>query len=45
MAEGLGVTIYSVRLTFGEYDTVLVLELLDNVAGVAASIAFTSGAP
>ncbi len=43
MVEGLGVTIYSVSLTFEEYDTVLILELPDNVAGAAASIAFTPG--
>jgi hypothetical protein len=37
-------TIHGAWLTFGEYDTVLILELPDNVAGVAPSIAFASGA-
>jgi len=43
VVEGLGVTIHSVSLTFGEYDTVLILELPDNVTGSAVSIAFTPG--
>ena len=45
VVEGLGGTIHGAWLTFGEYDTVLILELLDNVAGVATSIAFASGTP
>jgi uncharacterized protein with GYD domain len=43
--EGLRGTVYGAWHTFGEYDTVLILELPDNVAGAATSTAFTSGAP
>ena len=45
VVEGLGGTIHGAWLTFGEYDTVLILQLPDNVAGKATSIVFTSGAP
>ncbi len=45
VVEGLGGTIHGAWLTFGEYDTVLIFELPDNIAGTATSIAFTSGAP
>jgi uncharacterized protein with GYD domain len=43
VVEGLGGTIHGAWLTFGEYDTVLILELPDNVAGAVTSIAFASG--
>ena len=45
VVERLGGTIHGAWLTFGEYDTVLILELPDNVAGAATSMAFASGAP
>jgi len=43
VVEGLGGTLHSGWLTFGQYDTVLILELPDNVAAAASSIAFASG--
>ncbi len=43
MVEGLGGTIHGAWLKFAEYDTVLILELPDNVAGAATCIAFASG--
>ena len=43
VVEGLGGIIHGAWLKFAEYDTVLILELPDNVAGAATCIALASG--
>ena len=42
VVEAIGGTIHGAWLMFGEYDTVLIFELPDNVAGAATCIAFAS---